>query len=213
MNNFLIVLPQMLQGILVTLQVFSLTLVFSIPLGVIAAQGTMSKFKPLKYITNLYVLIMRGTPLMLQIVFIYYGLPIVGIIFDRMPAALIALTLNYAAYFAEIFRAGISSIDDGQQEAGEVLGLSSIQIYFKIILPQAFKIILPPFFNEVVNLVKDTSLIYVVGIEELLKVGKIASNRYASLMPLFVAGIFYLILIGFLTKISKIIEKRLSYYK
>lgn len=211
--NFMELMPQLLEGLKVTLKIFFLTLIFSLPLGVIISIGRISKFKVLQKITGFYVLILRGTPLLLQIIFIYFGLPAVGISVPREPAALIAMILNYAAYFAEIFRAGILSIDKGQYEGAEVLGLSSRDTFFRIILPQAFKRILPPVANEVITLVKDTSLVYVVGLDDLLKIGKIANNRYASLVPLIFVGIIYLILVAIFTKVFALIEKKFNYYE
>jgi polar amino acid transport system permease protein len=213
MNNIIDLLPQVLEGLKVTLQVFILTLVLSIPLGVIVSLGRLSKNKILNKVTGFYVLIMRGTPLLLQIVFIFFGLPIIGIAFDRFPAAILAFTLNYAAYFAEIFRAGISSIDEGQNEGAKVLGFSQKYIFFRIVLPQALKRILPAAANEVITLVKDTALVYVVGLDELLKIGKIASNTEASLMPLLIVGIIYLLLIAVFTELLKKLEKGYSYYQ
>ena len=211
--SFMELMPQLLEGLKVTLKVFFLTLIFSLPLGVIISLGRISKFKILQKITGLYVLILRGTPLLLQIIFIYFGLPAVGISVPREPAALIAMILNYAAYFAEIFRAGILSIDKGQYEGAEVLGISSKDTFFRIILPQAFKRILPPVANEVITLVKDTSLVYVVGLDDLLKIGKIANNRYASLVPLIFVGVIYLILVAIFTKVFALIEKKFNYYE
>lgn len=213
MNMIMNLFPQIIEGVKVTLQVFILTLAISIPFGVLIAIGRLSKNEILKRITGFYVLIMRGTPLLLQIIFIFFGLPIIGIAFDRFPAAIMAFTLNYAAYFAEIFRAGISSIDEGQYEGAKVLGLPQKHIFFRIILPQATKRIVPAVGNEVINLVKDTALVYVVGMDELLKVGKIASNKEASLIPLVVVGIIYLLLIAVFTKVFNIIEKKYSYYQ
>ena len=189
--------PQVLEGLKVTMEIFLLTLILSIPLGVLVALGRLSKIKIINKLTGFYVLIMRGTPLLLQIVFIFFGL---------------AFTLNYATYFGEIFRAGISSVDIGQNEASQVLGLSKKDTFFRIILPQAFKTILPPIANEIVTLVKDTALVYVIGIDELLRVGKIACNRDSSLLPLLIIGIVYLILIGIFTKIFDKIEKKYQYY-
>ncbi|WP_302569680.1 amino acid ABC transporter permease [uncultured Clostridium sp.] len=204
--------PQVLEGLKVTIEIFLLTLILSIPLGVLVALGRLSKIKIINKLTGFYVLIMRGTPLLLQIVFIFFGLPNLNIVIDRFPAAIIAFTLNYAAYFGEIFRAGISSVDIGQNEASQVLGLSKKDTFFRIILPQAFKTILPPIANEIVTLVKDTALVYVIGIDELLRVGKIACNRDSSLLPLLIIGIVYLILIGIFTKIFDKIEKKYQYY-
>jgi len=213
MNNLINLLPQVFQGLKVTIEVFILTLALSMPLGILVAQGRLSKNKILNKITSGYILIMRGTPLLLQIVFIFFGLPIIGITFDRFPAAILAFTLNYAAYFAEIFRAGIVSIDEGQYEAAKVLGFSQKYIFFKIVVPQAIKRILPAVANEVITLVKDTALVYVVGLDELLKVGKIASNTEASLMPLLVVGIIYLLLIAVFSEVFKKLEKRYNYYQ
>ena len=212
LNYTFTLLPQVLDGLKVTLQLFILTLLFSIPLGIITALGRLSKIKIINKITSFYILIMRGTPLLLQIVFIFFGLPNLNIVIDRFPAAILAFTLNYGAYFGEIFRAGISSVDSGQYEASHVLGLSKVDTFFRIILPQAFKTVLPPVANEIVTLVKDTALVYVIGLDELLRVGKIACNRDSSLLPLFIIGITYLILIGILTKLLNRVEKNYEYY-
>jgi polar amino acid transport system permease protein len=206
-------MPQVLEGLKVTLEIFALTLILSIPLGIIVAVMRTSKSLILREISGVYVLIMRGTPLLLQIIVIFFGLPIVGITFDRFPAAIFAFTLNYGAYFGEIFRAGIMSIDNGQVEGAQVLGLSSKDIFFRIILPQAFKRVIPPVANEVTTLVKDTSLVYVVGIDELLKIGEMATNREVSLMPLLIVGVVYLIVIAVFSKVLKIIEEKYDYYK
>ena len=207
------IMPQLVQGFGTTLKIFILTLIMSIPLGLIIALGRISKLGFIRWITGIYVLIMRGTPLMLQIIFIFFGLPLLDIGISRFPAAILALVLNYGAYFAEIFRSGIQSIDKGQYEGAYVLGLSNKHIFFRIILPQAFKRILPPVSNEIITLVKDTALIYVVGLDELLKVGTIALNRTASLFPLVIVGAIYLLFIGLLTKILSNVEKKFSYYE
>jgi polar amino acid transport system permease protein len=206
-------LPAMLSGLEITLCIFFLTLLFSIPLGILVAVGRLSKIKPLVKVIEFYIWVMRGTPLLLQIIFIYFGLPIIGITFARFPAAMIAFILNYAAYFGEIFRGGIESIDKGQYEAAKVLGFTSAQTYTRIILPQMIKIVLPSVANEVITLVKDTALVYVVGLGELLRSGKIASNRDASLVPLVMVGVFYLALTWILTKLFQKIEKRYAYYQ
>lgn len=210
---FITLMPQVLDGLIETLKLFIVTLVLSLPLGTIVAIGRLSKNKIINKITNLYITIMRGTPLLLQIVFVFFGLPLLGIVFDRFTAAIIAFTLNYAAYFGEIFRAGIASIDEGQYEGAEVLGLSKKDIFFRIILPQALKRVIPPVGNEVITLVKDTALVYIIGIDELLKVGKNAVNRDANLMPLIVIGIVYIILTWTLSKIMNNIENKYSYYR
>lgn len=212
MGLIISLMPEVLGGLIMTLKVFVITLVCSIPLGIIVSLGRISKIKIIKKITGLYVLVMRGTPLLLQLVFVFFGLPLVGINLDRFIAACLAFILNYGAYFAEIFRGGILSIDKGQYEAAEVLGMSTKDTFFRIILPQAFKRILPPVANEVITLVKDTSLVYVVGLDELLKVGKIASNKLSSLVPLLIVGLVYLFLIAILTKLLDKIEKKYNYY-
>lgn len=206
-------MPSMIEGLLTTLNVFAVTIVLSIPLGIVVALLRLTKIKMVSSITRSYIWIMRGTPLLLQLVFVFFGLPIIGITFDRYTAVIIAFVLNYAAYFGEIFRGGIQSIDRGQYEAAEVIGLSEWRIFIRIILPQVIKRVLAPVANEVITLVKDTSLVYVVGLGELLRAGKIASNRDASLAPLVVAVVFYLVLTAILTKIFEILEKRYAYYR
>lgn len=206
-------LPQMMEGLKVTLEVFILTLVLSVPIGVIVALCRLSKVKALSKVMEIYILIMRGTPLLLQIIFIFFGLPIVGVKIDRMPSAILAFTLNYGAYFAEIFRAGIASIDEGQYEGAEVLGLSKMDTFFRIIMPQAFKRVLPPVANEMITLVKDTALVYAVGFDDLLKIGKTATNRDATLMPLVLVAVIYLLLIFVLSKILNYVEQKFDYYK
>ena len=211
-NEIIEILPQVFEGFKVTIEIFLITLVLSLPLGVVVALIRISKFKPLKEISKIYILIFRGTPLLLQILFIFFGLPLFNITLDRFPAAILAMVLNYAAYFGEIFRAGISSIDKGQFEGAEVLGLSKKDTFFRVILPQALKRIFPPVSNEIVTLVKDTSLVYVVGLDELLKIAKIASNRISSIMPFVVVGIVYLIFNGIISKILDYFEGKFNYY-
>ncbi len=206
-------MPSMLEALITTLKVFFITLVLSIPLGVLVSLGRLSQLKIIKVISQGYILLMRGTPLLLQLIFIFFGLPLVGVTFNRFTAAIIAFVLNYAAYFAEIFRAGIESIDKGQNEAAEVLGLTPYKTFIKIILPQVIKRVLPPISNEVITLVKDTSLVYVLGIDEILRVGKIASNRDASLSPLLVVAVFYLFLTAILTKVFKMLENKYAYFR
>lgn len=207
------ILPALLSGAWVTLQVFCVVIILSIPLGIILAFLMQINFKPLKWLLTLYVWVMRGTPLLLQLIFFYYVLPSVGIVFDRLPAAILAFTLNYAAYFAEIFRGGIDAIPKGQYEAARVLKFTPVQTIRYIILPQVIKIVLPSVFNEVINLVKDSSLVYVLGVGDLLLESRTASNRDATLAPMFVAGGIYLVLVGLVTVVSKQIEKKFSYYK
>ena len=212
MDYIITLMPSILDGLKNTLGVFILTLILSIPLGIFVAVLRLSKIKLISSLSSFYIWVMRGTPLLLQLIFIFFGLPIIGISIDRFPAAIIAFTLNYAAYFGEIFRAGIKDVDKGQFEACKILGISKWFTFKKIILPQAFKKILPSIANEVITLVKDTSLVYVVGIGELLRAGKIASNRDASLIPLFLTGVIYLILVAVLTKLFDRLEKKYSYY-
>lgn len=213
MSYVLEILPALLNGVLVTLEVFCIVIILSIPLGIVLAFLMQIKFKPLNWLLTIYVWIMRGTPLLLQLIFFYYVLPSVGIAFDRLPAAILAFTLNYAAYFAEIFRGGIDAIPKGQYEAAKVLKFNQIQTIRYIILPQVVKIVLPSVFNEVINLVKDSSLVYVLGVGDLLLESRTASNRDASLAPMFVAGAIYLFLVGVVTLASKRIEKKFNFYK
>lgn len=205
-------MPQVMEGLKETLRVFIVTLIISIPLGIVVAQLRLSKIKIVSGLTEAYIFVMRGTPLLLQIFFIFFGLPVLDITIDRFPAVILAFSLNYAAYFGEIFRAGINSIDKGQYEGAEVLGLSKTQTFFRIVLPQAIKRILPAVSNEVTTLVKDTALVYVVGLTDLLKIAKNASNRDASILPFFVVAFVYLFIIGFITILMKRIEKRFEYY-
>jgi polar amino acid transport system permease protein len=213
MTYILEIMPALLDGALMTLKVFIFTLLGSIPLGILVAFALQTHFKPLNYLINIYIWLMRGTPLLLQLIFVFYGLPLIGIVFERYDAALFAFILNYAAYFAEIFRGGIQSIPQGQYEAAKVLRLTKFQTVTRIILPQVVKIVLPSIGNEVINLVKDTSLIYVLGLGDLLRAGKIAMSRDVSLLPLVLVGIIYLLLTAVLTLASKKIEKHYQYYK
>ncbi|HEL1705265.1 TPA: amino acid ABC transporter permease [Streptococcus suis] len=213
MDYVLEVLPSLLNGAAVSLQVFFLVLILSLPLGAVFAFLMQIKFEPLQWLLHFYVLIMRGTPLLLQLIFVYYVLPSVGIIFDRMPAVILAFTLNYAAYFSEIFRGGIEAIPKGQYEAAKVLKFTPVQTIRYIVLPQVVKIVLPSVFNEVMTLVKDTSLVYALGVSDLLLASRTAANRDASLAPMFIAGAIYLLMIGAVTLISKQVEKKFDYYR
>ncbi|HAM1603093.1 TPA: amino acid ABC transporter permease [Listeria monocytogenes] len=213
MDYIMEILPALLDGAKTTLLVFAVTLVCSIPLGAVVAVGNISKIAPLKFILNIYIWIMRGTPLLLQLIFIYYGLPIIGVVFDRMDAVFIAFILNYAAYFAEIFRGGFLSIENGQYESAKVLGLTYGQTLRKIVLPQVVKRVLSAIGNEVINLVKDSSLVYILGIGDLLRAGKIAMSRDVTLIPLVLVAAIYLALTAILTILFKQLEKRFSYYK
>jgi len=207
------ILPSLLSGATMTLQVFALVLLFSIPLGILLAFSLQVHWKPLHYVIDVYIWVMRGTPLLLQLIFIYYVLPSIGIRLDRVPAAIIAFTFNYAAYFAEIFRGGIATIPQGQYEAAKVLKFKPFDTVRYIILPQVTKIALPSVFNEVMSLVKDTSLVYALGISDLILASRTAANRDASLIPMFLAGAIYLLMIGIVTIIAKKLEKKFSYYR
>lgn len=213
MEYIMKILPSLIDGAGMTLKVFFFTLLGSIPLGVLVAFGLRVTFKPLTFILNLYIWLMRGTPLLLQLIFIFFGLPAIGIVFERYDAVMIAFILNYGAYFAEIFRGGLQAIPKGQIESAQVLGLIPFQTAYKIVLPQVIKIILPSIGNEVINLVKDTSLMYVLGLGDLLRAGKIATNRDVTLVPLVMVGVIYLFFTAVLTGLMKYLEKRFSYYK
>lgn len=206
-------LPTMLEGTVITVELFALTLVMSLPLGVIMAIARISRFKPLNLLMQFYVWLFRGTPLLLQLLFIYYGLGILGIRLERFTAAVLAFVLNYSAYLAEIYRSGIQSIDRGQYEAADVLGLTYFQTMSKIILPQMFKRVLPPISNEVINLVKDTALIYAIGESELLRVAKTAAVRDFSFTPFIVAALFYLVMNGGIQQFFKWLEAKYDYYR
>ena len=207
------ILPSLIQGAGLTLQIFFWTLIVSIPLGIIVSLGLTSKVKPLKWVLEIYVWLMRGTPLLLQLIFVFYGLPIIGIVFQRYDAALVAFILNYAAYFAEIFRGGFQSVSVGQYEAAKGLRLNYCQTVRKIIIPQVVKIVIPSIGNEVINLVKDSSLVYVIGLGDLLRAGNVATSRDVTLVPLLLVGLIYLILVGICTLVLRQVEKRYSYFK
>ena len=207
------ILPSLFQGAALTLQIFFWTLVGSLPLGILVSLGLTSKIKPLKWVLEIYVWLMRGTPLLLQLIFVFYGLPIIGIVFERYDAALVAFILNYAAYFAEIFRGGFQSVDQGQFEAARVLRLSYWQTLRKIIIPQVIKIVIPSIGNEVINLVKDSSLVYVIGLGDLLRAGNVATSRDVTLVPLMLVGLIYLILVGICTLILRQVEKCYAYFQ
>ena len=212
--NYQVLLTEMLQGTLMTLRIFFSTLVFALPLGLLVSLGRMSKIKIINWPVRLFILIMRGTPLMLQLLFVFYGLkPLFGIQLDRVIEAQVAFALNYAAYFAEIYRGGIESIPDGQYEAAKVLGFNKKQTFFRIILPQVVKRIIPPMGNEFITLVKDTSLAQVIAVVELLKVTNNWVSSAVSMVPFVIAAVFYLVMNGVVTRCFTIAEKRLSYYR
>lgn len=203
------ILPSLLEGLKVTILVFAIVLVVSIPLGFLVALARIYTFKLVDYLLQVYIFIMRGTPLLLQIMFIFFGLPYLGITLDRFSAILVAFILNYTAYFAEIARGGILAIPKNQFEAIKVLGISKIRGFYRIILPQVIKIILPSLGNEIISLVKDTSLVYVIGISEVLRAGQTAVNTYATPIPFVYVAIFYLIIIGVITLILNKVERKI----
>ncbi|MGN8832170.1 amino acid ABC transporter permease [Selenomonas montiformis] len=182
----------MLDGSEITLEIFFLTLLAALPLGMLAALGRLSSLRLLSRLVELYIWIMRGTPLMLQLLFVYFALPMVGIRLPDIAAALLAFILNYAAYFAEIFRAGIQSVPKGQYEAARTLGMSYPQTMWRIILPQVFRMVLPPVSNETINLVKDTSLVYILAMNDLLRVARTIVQREFDMTPFVIAAAFYL---------------------
>ncbi|AOZ93805.1 amino acid ABC transporter permease [Paenibacillus crassostreae] len=206
----------MLEGAQTTLVLFVLSIILSIPLGFMITLMARSRLIPIVWIANTYVYVVRGTPLLLQLLFFCFGLPtlpIIGeyLVFDRFVAASLAFVLNYAAYFAEIFRGGLLSIDKGQHEAAQVLGLSKWQTMRKVIIPQMIRVALPAIANESITLVKDTALLYAVAVPELLHYAKTAVNRDFTIMPFFVAGVIYLIMTLVLTLFFKAIEKRYKF--
>ncbi|MBO8158496.1 amino acid ABC transporter permease [Thermosyntropha sp.] len=213
MDYVLKLLPHMLEGWKTTLSLFFLTLILCLPLGTIMGIARISKFKPLQWFMEFYVWIFRGTPLLLQLLFVYFGLMTVGIRLERFTAALLAFVLNYAAYLAEIIRSGIQSIDRGQYEAADVLGLTRFQTMTNIILPQVFKRVVPPIGNEVINLVKDSALIYVLAISELLRVAKTAVMRDETFVPFIMAAVFYLFMTAVVQQFFKWVEHKFDYYR
>ena len=215
MNYLANILPPLLQGSGVTLQVFLITFVLAMPLGLALALIRISRFALLSTLVNGYIWLMRGTPLMLQMLFIYFALPFIPVIGVRLPdfpSAIVAFVLNYSAYFAEIFRAGIQSIDRGQYEGAKVLGLSYPQTMRRIVLPQVLKRILPPMSNETITLVKDTSLIYVLAMNDLLRAARGIVQRDFTTMPFVVAAAFYLFMTLMLTYGFQRLEKKYAVY-
>ncbi len=203
--------PSLLEGLKTTLLLFLIIVIITIPLGFLIACVRVYAPKWLSWIIQVYIYIMRGTPLLLQLMIVFFGLPLVGITFDRFSAAVFTFTINYAAYYAEIFRGGILSIPKGQFEAIKVLGIGKINGFRKIIIPQVMRVVLPSVGNEVIALVKDTSLVYILGIGELLRAGQIAANTYASLIPYAAVGAIYLIVTGLVTLLLNAIEKKSNY--
>lgn len=226
------VTKDLLEGFGTTLQLFGLTLLFALPLGLIISFGSMSKFKPIKWFVKTFVWIIRGTPLMLQMIVIYYGPGLIGsyaeaienpgffmswlaswTVFDRFVAVLISFVINYACYFSEIYRGGIEAIPVGQKEAGQVLGLTKSQIFFRITLMQVIKRIIPPMSNEIITLVKDTSLARIIAVYEIIFMGQNYIKLEGIIWPLFYTGAFYLAFNGLLTIVFGKIEKKLNYYR
>lgn len=216
LDYFTSILKPMLQGSQMTILLFFISIVLSIPLGFLLTLAVKSRFKPLSWLAQAYIYIMRGTPLLLQLLIICFGLPMIPgigqyLVLDRFTAACIGFILNYAAYFAEIFRGGLLAIDKGQYEAAQVLGLNKFQTTTRIILPQMFRIAIPALANESVTLVKDTALLYAVAVPELLHYAETAVNRDFTIFPFFVAGAIYLIMTLVLTLIFKWIERRFTF--
>lgn len=213
---FLTMLGELSAGLLVSVEIFLLTLAFSLPLGLLVSFGRMSKNPVIRTIIKVYISIMRGTPLMLQLIVVYFapyyifGWSIGGY---RFPAVIIAFSINYAAYFAEIYRGGIESMPKGQYEAAHVLGYSKSQTFLRIIFPQVIKRILPSVTNEIITLVKDTSLAFVIAQAEMFTIAKQIASKEASVMPLMVAGLFYFVFNALVAFIMERIEKRMNYYR
>lgn len=215
-DYFISVLKPMLQGSQMTILLFVISIVLSIPLGFLLTLAVKSSFKPLSWLAQAYIYIMRGTPLLLQLLIICFGLPMIPgigqyLVLDRFTAASVGFILNYAAYFSEIFRGGLLAIDKGQYEAAQVLGLNKFQTTTRVILPQMFRIAIPALANESVTLVKDTALLYAVAVPELLHYAQTAVNRDFTIVPFFIAGVIYLIMTLILTLIFKWIERRFTF--
>lgn len=204
----------MLEGTFTSLRIFFLTLLFSLPLGLLVAKGRMSRHRIISSLVNGYIMIMRGTPLILQLIFVYFApYYILGASTDRFTAVIIAYVINYAAYFAEIYRGGIQSIPQGQLEASSVLGFTKIHTFSHVVMPQVVKRIIPAMGNEVITLVKDTALAQTIGVAELFRVAQNAAAREFSTMPIFIAGIFYFVMNAIVSKSFDLIERKLNYYR
>lgn len=232
MDMFAEVTLKLWEGFVTTLQIFGMTLIFSLPLGLILSFGSMSKVHPLKWLIKVFVWIIRGSPLMLQLIIVYYGPGLLASAMERagtenflyhiaaylnsfspLTATVIAFSINYACYFSEIYRGGIESIPRGQYEAGQVLGMTKGQIFFRVILLQVVKRILPPISNEIITLVKDTSLARIITCYEIIYVGESFTKSQGLVWPLFYTGAFYLLFCGILTILFGYIEKKLDYFK
>lgn len=209
------IIGPMLDGTVVTLEMFFITIILSLPLGLMLALARISRYKTLRGAVGVYIWLFRGTPLMLQMLFVYFALPFVpyiGIRLPDFPAAVLAFVLNYAAYFAEIFRAGIQSIDRGQYEGAKVLGMDYVQTMRRIVLPQVIRRVLPPISNETITLVKDTSLIYVLAMNDLLRTARSLVQRDFTTMPFLVAAVFYLAMTLVLTWFFQRLERKYAAY-
>lgn len=212
---FLTVTMSLLEGLATTVKLFALTLLFSLPLGLVISFGSMSRFKILRYPVKTLVWIVRGSPLMIQLLIVYYG---PGLLFGwdllpRFTAALVAFVVNYSCYFSEIYRGGIEAIPKGQYEAGQVLGMTKSQIFFRVVLLQVIKRIVPPMSNEIITLVKDTSLARIIAVYELIWNGQTFIKSAGIIWPLFYTTVFYLVFNGVLTLLFGYIEKKLDYFK
>lgn len=215
-DYFMSILKPMLEGAQITVTLFLVAIIVSIPLGFLLTLAVRSKFRPISWLAHSYIYLLRGTPLLLQLLFIVFGLPLIPVIgeymvLDRFTAACLGFIFNYAAYFAEIFRGGLLAIDKGQYEASKVLGLNKWQTTTRVVLPQMFRNALPAVANESVTLVKDTALLYAVAVPELLHFAQTAVNRDFTIFPFFLAGIIYLIITMTLTLFFKWLERRFKY--
>ena len=213
--NVSVIVGRLLESSLINLELFAVTLLLGLPLGLIISFGSMSRFTPLRWLSQTFVWIIRGTPLMLQIIIVFYGPGLIwgGQAMGRMEAATVAFVINYACYFSEIFRGGIQSMPAGQREAGEVLGMTKSQIFFKVTLLQVVKRIVPPMGNECITLVKDTSLARIIANKEIIMMAQEYASSDALIWPLFSTAIFFLIACGILTLLLNYAEKKLSYFK
>ena len=214
MDYILRILPNMFAGLGVSAQIFLITIVLSLPIGILLALVRISKVAVFRKLAEIYIYVMRGTPRMLQIMFIYYGLPLMlNVQISDFPAAILAFVANYAAYFAEIFRGGIQSIPKGQYEGAKVLGFTYRQTMWHIVLPQVVKRVIPPLGNETITLLKDTSLVYILAMNDLMRVTRAFVQRDFDTMPFLVAAVFYLVCTAILTKILAYVEKRYAVYE
>ena len=214
MDYILRILPNMFAGLGVSAQIFLITIVLSLPIGILLALVRISKVAVFRKLAEIYIYVMRGTPLMLQIMVIYYGLPLMlNVQISDFPAAILAFVANYAAYFAEIFRGGIQSIPKGQYEGAKVLGFTYRQTMWHIVLPQVVKRVIPPLGNETITLLKDTSLVYILAMNDLMRVTRAFVQRDFDTMPFLVAAVFYLVCTAILTKILAYVEKRYAVYE